>query len=1131
MNRHALTKHMFKGSQVLAMFVLAISGTFAALGQRITGSITGTVKDEQNAMVTTAAVRATNVDTGYSRTASVGSDGVFLIQYLPVGKYTVEVNAASFKKFVQQNVTVAVDQTVTLSVTLAIGAETQTVEVTEAPPLVETTTAELGRTVSPNEIISLPLVNRNAYAELSLTPGVMANSSSAQSNANGTPNFQIGVPSTQVQVNGGIDAGVPTVSYYLDGGINETGLRNYGNPLPNPDALQEFRIETNNFAAQYGRMSGAVVTAVTKSGTNQFHGSLFEFNRNTALNAIPWNQTTAQHYRRNMYGGTVGGPIKHDKAFFFFSYGGLRQVVGTPLSGGIIPGKYMMMGDFTQLKDSKGNVIPVYQPGTKTQYVGTNASPNCQTATANCVPTNALDTTAQTILSKYISPLLTSSMNPSTTNSYAGYYIGPTNQDEYLGKFDETITEKDHVAASFFYLNTTQNAFGNGSIPWFTNQSYAKQYNTNISDIHTFSATLANQAWLTFTRVAGGRINLPATGLEDLGSDFRTQGPKTLPSLNISGYFSTSNALAGPVSDTDFYSLRDVVSMSKGKQQIDFGGEASLEKDMFRGNLYNFGVFTFNPTGFPGTTGNAMSDFLVGQVNSMEQDTPYKGFLSNWYWALFLQDNYRILPHLTLNMGLRWDVQTAPVESQDLTASFIPNVQSTKVPGAPIGVLFPGDKGIARGIAGTRYHHISPRIGIAWDPFGDGKTAVRAGAGLFYGSVSGNEWNQPANANPFAVRQTFTCISSFTHVYSNTVIGCSPSFPSGTSLFPYSFNASNPRFLPNAGVETIDPNYQWPYSYQLNMAIQRQLPKNVSLTVAYVSTLSHDLPVELDANAPVWAAGATTSNANTRRPYNQNGALGVVSYLQARQTASYHSLQISATRPLTHNLMLSGFYVLGKSFQSAANNGVGTAGGFQDFYALWEDRGPMDVDRRHTSTISAIWNIDYYRGSNFVMKQVVNGWSISPIITMNSGTPVNVTTGSAKNGDPSTSNRPDLVAGQTAFLNPNRSRAISRFAWFNTAAFTANGAGVVGGIGPGGADGNTPRDYLRAPGYKDVDLAMSRDFRLERGMVFQIRGEATNVFNIVSLNGPNASLSSTQFGWITSAGTQRLLQVGGRFTF
>ncbi|MDR3735316.1 MAG: TonB-dependent receptor, partial [Acidobacteriaceae bacterium] len=734
--------------RIFALLVLIVGGCLATNAQRITGSISGTVKDEQGAMVTTAAIKATNVDTGFTRSTAANADGTYLIQYLPVGHYTVEVTAVGFKKFVQQNLIVAVDQTIALNATLSVGGQTQTVTVTEAPPLVETSTAELGRTVSPTEIISLPLVNRNAYAELSLTPGVMSNSSSAQSNANGTPNFQIGVPSTQVQVNGGIDAGVPTVSYYLDGGINMTGLRNYGNPLPNPDALQEFRIETNNFAAQYGRMSGAVVTAVTKSGTNQFHGSLFEFNRNTALNAIPWGQTTAQHYRRNMFGGAFGGPVKKDKAFFFFSYGGLRQVVGTTLSGGILPGKNMLLGDFTQLVDSKGNLIPVYQPGTKTQYVGTNASPNCSTPKANCVPTAALDVAAQALATKYVAPLLTSSMSPSTTNSYAGYYIGPTNQDEYLGKYDGTISDKDHVSASFFYLNTTQNAFGNGSIPWFTNQSYSKQYDTNLSDIHTMNATTANQLWLTFTRVAGGRINIPSAGLDDLGSDFRTQGPKTLPSLNISGYFSTSNALAGPVSDTDFYSIRDLVSMSKGRHQIDFGGEFSLEKDMFQGNLYNFGVFTYNPTGFPGTTGNAMSDFILGQVNSMEQDTPYKGFLSNWYWATFLQDNYKIRPNLTVNMGLRWDVQTSPVESQNLTATFVANVQSTKVPGAPKGVLFPGDPGVPRGIAANRYHHVSPRLGIAWDPFGDGKTAVRAGAGVFYGSVSGNQWNQPANANP-----------------------------------------------------------------------------------------------------------------------------------------------------------------------------------------------------------------------------------------------------------------------------------------------------------------------------------------------------------------------------------------------
>ena len=250
----------------------------------------GTVKDEQGAVVPGASVKATNADTGFSRVATTANDGAYRIEYLPIGKYNVDGRMAGFKKFVQQNVVLAVDQAQTLNVTLAVGASSETVTVSAAPPLVETTTATLGRTVQPAEIIGLPLVNRNAYAELSLTPGVQSNSASgatnsSNSNPNGTPNYQIGVPSTQVVVNGGIDGGVPMVSFFLDGGSNMTGIRNYGNPLPNPDALEEFRVETSNFSAQYGRMSSAVVTAVTRSGTNQFHGSLFEFVRNTSLNA------------------------------------------------------------------------------------------------------------------------------------------------------------------------------------------------------------------------------------------------------------------------------------------------------------------------------------------------------------------------------------------------------------------------------------------------------------------------------------------------------------------------------------------------------------------------------------------------------------------------------------------------------------------------------------------------------------------------------------------------------------------------------------------------------------------------------------------------------------------------------
>ncbi len=1088
------------GRQSIVLLVLAVSGSLIAAGQQITGSIAGTLTDEQGAVVAGATITATNVDTGLSRIAMTDNAGGYRIQYLPVGKYQVDAVAQGFKKFTQKNIVLTVDQTQTLNITLAVGVQTQTVVVTEAPPLVDTSSAELGRTVQPAEIIGLPLVNRNVYTEISLTPGVQSNSASASNN---TPNFQVGLPSTQVVINGGIDAGVPMVTYYLDGGINMTGIRNYGNQLPDPDALQEFRVETSDFSAQYGRMSGAVVTAVTHSGTNQFHGSLFEFLRNTNLNATPWNATTNAAYHRNQFGGTVGGPIKRDKAFFFFSYGGLRQTTGTFLSGGVVPTKLESAGNFSQSK-----VLPI-DPSTGQPY-DYNGVPGW-------IPPTDLDQTASNIIAKYLP--ISNSLN----NTWVGYFNGPTTNDEFLGKYDQTLSAKDHISASYFTIHTTQNTSGGGNILWSTQESVARQQDINVSDVHTFSANTANQAWGTVTRVMGGRTNIPQLSLHDLGSDFTIQGTPSLPSISVSGYFTLGQSFAGPVTGSDFYSVRDVVSTTKGRHALNYGAEMSLDKDMLVGNLENWGSFSF-ATSTPGSTKNALADFVTGKVGSMEQDTPYHGLINSWYYGFFLEDDYRVSQKLTLNLGLRYDLYTPPAESQNLTSTFVPGTQSTVVPSAPLGLLYPGDKGVPRGIVNLRKHHFSPRAGIIWDPFGDGKTAIRAGAGVFYGSVTGNEWNQPANAQPFAVRQTFNSIASLTNVYGNPA-----SFPNGDP-FPYIYSPSNPRFLPAASVETISQQYQWPLTYQMNAAVERQLPGNVSVTAAYVGSLSHDIPFTNDANYDMWAPGATTSQTsiNSRRPYDP-GVLGQVQYLQSNQTASYHSLQISVNKPLTANLMLNGFYVLSKSFWSASMAGVGIGGATQDYSALWEERGPSDYDQFQTASISGVWNLEYYKGSSFLLKELANGWSISPIVAFNSGTPINIGTGADKNDDGYTSDRPNLVSGQSAFLDPHRGRSIARNAWFNTAAFTPNGPGL--GIGPGGADGNTPRDYLRAPGYRDVDLGIFRDLRFERGIVFQFRAEATNAFNLVSLNAPTANLASSLNGKITSAASPRLIQLGARLTF
>ncbi|HLJ79753.1 MAG TPA: carboxypeptidase regulatory-like domain-containing protein [Acidobacteriaceae bacterium] len=1109
-------------AQLIGMLAMLILACVPATAQQITGSIAGTVKDPQGALITTATVRATNLETGFARLAKTNGQGEYRIDYLPVGNYTLKVSAPGFNTVVQTNLVLTVDQVLAVDIALPVGAQTQTVTVTEAPPVINTTNAELGRTIEPAEIIGLPLVNRNAYAELSLTPGVQANSFSPSSNPNGTPNFVIGLPSADVQVNGSIDGGNPEVSFYLDGGNNMTGIRNYGNQLPNPDALQEFRVETSNFSAQYGHMSAAVVTAVTKSGTNEFHGSLFEFNRNTDFNATPWNATSRAPYHRNNFGGVIGGPIRRDKGFFLFSYAGLRQVVGQFLSGGVLPTAAERLGDFT------ADSFKVYVPGTYnsktktgTQVNGTNSSPNCQTAKPNCVPSNLLDLTAANMLNtKKLIPLPNG-----PNNTWTGFFTGPTDDNEYLAKYDQVLRDKDHLSFTYFFIRTTQNAFGNGNFNWDVNQSYTNQTNANISDVHTFSANTANEAWFTFTRAAGGRVNLPTTNIGQLGSTFTIQGPSALPQLNVSGYFSVGGALAGPVTTTDFYSIRDMVSMVKGRHSLYYGAEFALDKGMFAGNLYNFGVFSFQNSA-PTTTSNALADFVTGQVNTMEQDTPYHTLTSAWHTAVFLQDDFRVTPRFTANLGIRWDIDTPPVESNNLTASFVPGQQSTVVPSAPLGMVFPGDHGVTRGIVPLYWHHVSPRIGLAWDPWGNGKTALRAAAGVFYGAVSGNEWNQPGNAQPFAIRQTFNSITSLSNVYGNPA-----SFPNGDP-FPYVYNPKNPRFLPAASIETIATNVQWPYIYQFNAAIQRQLPLNTVLTTAYVGTLSHRVPMMIDGNYAPYAPGASTSQAsiNARRPYDP-GVLGQNIELTSNQTASYHSLQVSVNRQMTHNLMLSGFYVFSHSFQSAGESAIGLATA-QDWDNLREERGPMDVDQRHVVSISGIWNIRYMNGGNAVLRQIVNGWTLSPIVSLHSGSPVEMVTGSNNNFDSENHNRPDLVPGVSAFLDPHRGRQAARYAWFDKKAFTANGPGVPGGIGPGGADGNTPRDYLRAPGYRDVDLGIFRDFHfISERYTFQIRGEATNAFNMVSLNAPTANLSSSIDGQISSAASPRLIQVGARFTF
>ncbi len=1057
-------------------FVLSLLLAASYLAAQTTTTLYGTVSDKTGAVIPNAQVTAVNTGTNLTRTAETNAEGLYRFEFMPIGSYSVEVTVKGFKKFVQKGIALDVNVMARVDAALDIGDTSQEVEVVGAAPAVNTDDAQIGRTVENAEITTLPIVGRNVYTLLNLTPGVESSGNS----------IVLGYPEQRTMINGGVDGGAGSVNYYLDGGTNMTGLRNTGNIAPNPDAVEEFRVVTNSYSAEYGRFAGGVINIITRSGSNQFHGSLFEFFRNNDLNAYPWLSLTTSPLHRNQFGGTFGGPIRKNKTFFFGTYSGLRQITSSFLNSAVVPTALERKGDFSQSK-----IAPKDPNNGNAPFPGA------------VIPTTRLDPTALNILNKYIP-------QANLPNSFwQGTIPSPYDTDEVLVKIDHAFTDSHRLTGSYYETSGKNSISPGGNIPWSTENFNWRQQNVNLSDTMTLTPNTVNQFWLSYTRNFGGRLNTPQISLGDLGSTFNDQGPAALPQITVSGYFTLSQAIAGPVAGTNFYSVRNQVSHSHGRHSLKFGGELSLNKDIQQTLLNDYGVFSFTGT----KTGNALADFMAGLPVSMNQDAPITAMDNFYTGALFVQDDFHIAPRLTLNLGLRYELQQPPTDPFNRESTFEQGVQSTVLKGSqvPTGLLVPGDPGIGRGIVSMKWNHLSPRIGLAWDPFGDGKTSVRAGAGLFYGSVSGNEWNSTSNYNPFAVRQTFPNVGTLTNPYLNQ--------PGGVSPFPFTYDPNNPRFILPASIYGIAPNFQWPYTYQLNFSVQRQIVKDLTVTAAYVGSLAHRLPFAEDLNYPFYNSTATSSNVNNRRPI-QPGTLSQIYSVQSVMQAEYNGLQITVEKRFSHHVSAKGFYTHSKDLEDVELDNNTVNGGAQDYRALNLERGRSDNDRRNVAVGSVIWNMDYFGRTNPFLKAIINDWQLSGIVTLQSGLPFTVTTGVDTNLDGTTNDRANTIGNP--FLDPNRSRNDVSNMWFNTAAFTK---------GANGTDGTAARNLMTGPGSKNVDMALFRNLKFKEKMTFQIRAEATNVFNLVNLSNPNAALNAAAFGTIRSAASMRQLQMGLRLTF
>jgi len=1153
------------------------------MAQRTTATLFGNVTDASGAMIANATVIIANVETNISTTGMTNGAGEYRFDLVPVGTYSVTVTAKSFRKYVQAAVPLTVNQTQRLDIQLKAGAAEETVTVTAEPPQLDLESATVERTLESREVDNLPILDRNIFNLLTLIPGVQSNQVGGNT---------LGFNQQVLQMNGGTTAdNTGTVSYYLDGGLNMTALRMTGNDMPSPEAIAEFNVQASNYDASYGRMSSGVVTALTKSGTNKFHGSAYEFNRNTDFDASnPINVGGGVGIvHRNMFGATVGGPIRRDKTFFFGEWGEVRQITPHAFSGAVLPtftggttNAGQAGGDFSAFLGSSSTlVINTAKPftqcgGSATVFVVCNPATGLPytangTNPSNIIPTTALDTAAANVLTyiKGFENATTSTGLP----SFTGQEAQPYDTWEYLVKVEHQFSDKQRLAASYFH-STGSRQIPSGStvsLPWVAQNQNWTQNLANVSDTITFSNSIINQTYANFSRLMGGRANswnAGKSGRESLaafGSNIAVQGPASLPQLAVSGYFTLGNAIDGPEAGTDFYAVRDLLILNKGTHSLTLGGEASLNKDQMVTDLNNYGVFTFSSSK-TARSGNALSDFVLGLPGTQTQDQPVDAIDNSFFYALFAQDNWRIRPNLTIDLGVRWDLQTAPTDPQNKESTFIPGVQSTVNPLMPLGELVPGDKGVTRGTIANSYTHFSPRVGLAWDPFGKGKTSVRASGGIFWGGISGNEWNASSNYYPFSLRYTFPKQGSLTNPYcaGGVTTGCTSDSP-----FPFSYTPGSVNPIPAGGtIEGAVPNFVWPSTYQLTASVQQQVTRSAAIAVAYVGSLARHLPMSVDENYPVFntttPTANTTSNVNARRPYynttsvNTAGAptqeLGIAYGVTSSQTSNYNAMQITFSQRVAKGVSFNGFYTWSKNLNSGVLNSStpSSTSTVEDHDTLKIEKGPDDYDMRQVFGMYVIWVPDYIHNAHGAAAAILNGWHLSAVINLHSGTPFNITTGSDNNQDGNTTDRPTLVAGANPLsTNPvigrsSRSALVKEYfnpSFWTASTTTAEPVGTVFcgystsdptgcvGVGPGGSDGALRRNNYYASGYRDVDASLFRDFALWQGIKLQARAEASNVFNLVSLGAPNANLSSATAGTITGASNMRQMQLGMRLTF
>jgi Carboxypeptidase regulatory-like domain/TonB-dependent Receptor Plug Domain len=1061
---------------VLMVAALAAS----ARAQTTTGVITGVVRDAGGAVIPGVTVKATHVATNAETTTVSDEVGLYVLRGLPVGRYTVVAELSGFQTAKNTDIVVRVNEDVRLDIALRVGAVNETVTVSGMATTVDTTTGTLKTVVDQDRIESLPLNGRNATQLMQLVAGVLTDRTDLTS---GTT-----YPGTTPVSSSGARGN--TTNYVLDGGSNNDHYTNGPNPMPNPDALQEFSVQTNSFSAEYGRNVGAIVNAVTRAGTNAYHGLAFGYFRHYKFNATNFfTPGIDDGLKRSQYGGTFGGPIVRNRTFFFGSYQGTNQRRKPTTRSGLVPSAAMRAGDFSAIPRQLRN------PFTGEPF------PN------NQIPTSLFSPAAVKIVNDWL-PL----PNPAgNDNALTLKFAQPQDDDDHqwLGRADHSFSNGHRMYGRFWVSRaSTPPVLLDGNI---LSSAFGRTWqNTvvSINDTFILKSNLLNNLVVTFNRTNNFNYQIYPPDYSTLGINvYNDKTPQWF--FNVSGYFGINSGDTNTFLRNEIQFV-DTIRWTKGRHEVATGVDYSYGQGDTVNNFRANGRFTFsNGAGF---TGDALTDFYLGKFSSFEQAIgEYKNTRMNFF-ATFVQDTFRVSPRVTLNLGLRWDPFFPYTDVTNRLACYRPGEKSQVYINAPVGMGYPGDSACPDGGYDTSWTDFGPRVGLAYDPFGDGKSSVRIGYGMYYDRPNTISTNSPANQAPFGTLATFTgdSVNSMAQPYA----GRTNPFPAD----PFNVPKDVQFFLPNAAF-SYDPNLKNGRLQSWNVTLEREVVPSYLVRVAYAGSKGDRLAMGRELNAAIYSPGATTATTNQRRPLFPT--YSTVTTIESTGRSSYHALQLTLDKRMSKRFSVLSSYTLSKNLDHAGEakqTGTSQTNPFDlDF-----DWSYANADRRHRWVTSFLWEIPGSFDSP-VASALLSAWSLTGILALQSGGGFTVTSGVDNARTGTGGQRADLSGNPN--LSSDRPTSEKVLRWFDTSVYFPNALGTFG---------NSGRNTMRGPGTKNVDLGLNKTFSTGGSTKLQVRIEAFNAFNWVNLGTPNTTQTSLNFGRITalaSGMSPRVMQAALRVSF